>query len=104
MGLDMTKGRAVEPFTPEFKPGDYGVWHPEISPAGPSRDHHRSAFGNRKRMLYRNGKSASVARPSATGTKGHPTPTGMFTILQKKVRHELLSIYKARKDASTCSA
>ena len=29
-----TKGRAVQPFTPEFKTGDY-VWHPEISPAGP---------------------------------------------------------------------
>jgi hypothetical protein len=29
-----TKGRAVRPFTSEFKPGDY-VWHPEVSPAGP---------------------------------------------------------------------
>ena len=29
-----TKGRAVAPFTPQFKPGDY-VWHPEVSPAGP---------------------------------------------------------------------
>ena len=29
-----TKGRAVKPFTPELKPGDY-VWHPEVSPAGP---------------------------------------------------------------------
>jgi hypothetical protein len=29
-----TQGRAVKPFTPELKPGDY-VWHPEVSPAGP---------------------------------------------------------------------
>jgi hypothetical protein len=30
---------------------------------------------------------------SATGKKGYTTPTGMFTILQKKVSHES-SIYK----------
>jgi hypothetical protein len=29
-----TRGRAVKPFTPEFKPADY-VWHPEVLPAGP---------------------------------------------------------------------
>jgi len=29
-----TKGRAVEPFTPILKAGDYS-WHPGFSPAGP---------------------------------------------------------------------
>jgi hypothetical protein len=29
-----TKGRPVQVFSPELKPGDY-AWHPEVSPAGP---------------------------------------------------------------------
>jgi hypothetical protein len=28
-----TKGRVVQPFTSELKPGDY-IWHPQVSPAG----------------------------------------------------------------------
>ena len=32
----------------------------------------------------------------STGTKGHETPTGVFTILQRKVDHES-SIYKGAK-------
>src|SRR5262249_10518381 len=32
----------------------------------------------------------------STGAEGHPTPTGIFTILQKKVDHES-SIYKGAK-------
>src|SRR5689334_12754387 len=39
---------------------------------------------------------ASVARPSAPEKKGHPTPTGMFIILQKKVSHES-NIYKGAR-------
>src|SRR2546426_5843397 len=39
---------------------------------------------------------ASVARPSAPEKKSHPTPTGMFIILQKKVSHES-NIYKGAK-------
>jgi L,D-transpeptidase-like protein len=42
--------------------------------------------------VYRNGVRIGHSTVS-TGTKGHPTPTGMFTILQKKVSHES-SIYK----------
>jgi hypothetical protein len=44
---------------------------------------------------YRNGVRIGQSTVS-TGTKGHPTPTGMFTILQKKVRHES-NIYKGAK-------
>jgi hypothetical protein len=84
-----TKGRAVQPFTPEFKPGDY-VWHPEISPAGPVVV--IVSVPEQKMYVYRNG--VRIGRSTiSTGKKGHTTPTGMFTILQKKVSHES-SIYK----------
>src|SRR5579862_2208387 len=91
-GAGHTKGRAVEPFTPEFKPGDY-VWHPEISPAGPVVI--IVSLPEQKMYVYRNGIRIGRSTVS-TGTKGHPTPTGMFTILQKKVRHES-NIYKGAK-------
>ena len=47
-----TKGRAVEPLTTEFKPGDY-VWHPEISPAGPVVI--IVSLPEQKMYVYRNG-------------------------------------------------
>src|ERR1700738_3617583 len=84
-----TKGRAVQPFTPEFKPGDY-VWHPEISLAGPVVV--IVSLPEQRMYVYRNGVRIGRSTVS-TGTKGHTTPTGMFTILQKKVSHES-SIYK----------
>jgi L,D-transpeptidase catalytic domain len=84
-----TKGRAVQPFTPEFKPGDY-VWHPEISPAGPVVV--IVSLPEQRMYVYRNGVRIGRSTVS-TGKKGHTTPTGMFTILQKKVSHES-SIYK----------
>jgi lipoprotein-anchoring transpeptidase ErfK/SrfK len=84
-----TKGRAVHPFTTEFKPGDY-AWHPEISPAGPVVV--IVSLPEQKMYVYRNGVRIGRSTVS-TGTKSHVTPTGMFTILQKKVRHES-SIYK----------
>ena len=87
-----TKGRAVQPFTSEFKPGDY-VWHPEVSPAGPVVI--IVSLPEQRMYVYRNGVRIGQSTVS-TGTKGHATPTGMFTILQKKVRHES-NIYKGAK-------
>jgi hypothetical protein len=87
-----TKGRAVQPFTSEFKPGDY-VWHPEISPAGPVVV--IVSLPEQRMYVYRNGVRIGLSTVS-TGTKGHTTPTGMFTILQKKVRHES-SIYEGAR-------
>jgi hypothetical protein len=87
-----TKGRAVQPLTREFKPGDY-LWHPEISPAGPVVI--IVSLPEQRMYVYRNGVRIGQSTVS-TGTKGHPTPTGMFTILQKKVRHES-NIYKGAK-------
>jgi hypothetical protein len=84
-----TKGSAVQPLTSEFKPGDY-VWHPEVSPAGPVVI--IVSLPELRMYVYRNGVRIGQSTVS-TGMKGHATPTGMFTILQKKVRHES-NIYK----------
>jgi hypothetical protein len=84
-----TKGRAVHPFTTEFKPGDY-VWHPEASPAGPVVV--IVSLPEQKMYVYRNGVRIGQSTIS-TGKKSHTTPTGMFTILQKKVSHQS-NIYK----------
>lgn len=87
-----TKGRAVSPFVNEFKPGDY-VWHPELSPSGPVVI--IVSLPEQKMYVYRNG--VRIGRSTiSTGTKGHTTPTGIFTILQKKVDHES-NLYKGAK-------
>jgi hypothetical protein len=87
-----TKGRAVAPFTSALKPGDY-IWHPEISPAGPVIV--LVSLPDQTLYVYRNGVRIGRSTVS-TGAKGHRTPTGVFTILQKKVDHES-SIYKGAK-------
>jgi len=84
-----TKGRAVQPSTTELKPGDY-VWHPEVSPSGPVVV--IVSLPEQTMYVYRNGVRIGRSTVS-TGKKGHATPTGVFTILQKKVRHES-NLYK----------
>jgi hypothetical protein len=87
-----TKGRVVAPFTSEFKPGDY-IWHPEISPAGPVVI--IVSLPDQVMYVYRNGVRIGRSTVS-TGKPGKRTPTGVFTVLQKKVTHES-NIYKGAK-------
>lgn len=87
-----TKGRELAPLPPEFKPGDY-VWKPEVSPAGPVVV--VVSLPEQKMAVFRNGVRIGTSTVS-TGTQGHQTPTGVFTILQKKVDHES-TIYKGAK-------
>src|SRR6202045_4979474 len=87
-----TKGRAVKPLTPELKPGDY-VWHPEVSPTGPVVVF--VSLPDQVLSVYRNGVRIGRSTVS-TGKPGKKTPTGVFTVLQKKVHHES-SIYKGAK-------
>jgi len=85
----MTKGHAVAPFTQEFNPGDY-VWNPEISPAGPIII--VVSLPEQVLYVYRNG--VRIGRSTiSSGKASHHTPTGVFTILQKKVKHTS-SIFK----------
>jgi L,D-transpeptidase catalytic domain len=87
-----TKGQEIEPLAKKFKPGEY-TWHPEISPSGPVVI--LVSLPDQVMYVYRNGVRIGKSTVS-TGAKGHSTPTGVFTVLQKKVDHES-SIYKGAK-------
>ena len=84
-----TKGRQVAPFSPNLKPGDY-TWHPELSPTGPVVV--LVSLPDQLLYVYRNGVRIGRSTVS-TGKPGKGTPTGVFTVLQKKVSHTS-SIYK----------
>lgn len=66
-----------------LKPGAF-LWYPEISPQGPVTV--VVSLTEQKAYVYRNGIAIGVSTVS-TGKKGKETPTGVFTILQKKVTH-----------------
>jgi len=66
-----------------LKPGEY-FWAPEISPAGPVTI--IVSLATQRAYAYRNGVPIGVSTVS-TGVKGHATPTGVFTILQKDIDH-----------------
>lgn len=87
-----TKGRQVEPFTGAVKPGDY-AWHPDVSPSGPVVV--LVSLPDQRLYVYRNGVRIGHSTVS-TGKPGKRTPTGAFTVLQKKVHH-VSSIYKGAK-------
>ncbi len=85
----MTKGHPAPPFTPDLKPGDY-VWLPEMSPAGPVV----IVVNLSEQLLYVYRNGIRIGRTSvSSGKPGHKTPTGVFTILQKNVKHTS-TIYK----------
>src|SRR5512133_125287 len=84
-----TEGVRVSPETVTLKPGQY-VWEPERAPEGPLLI--VASITEQVAYVYRNG--VRIARSSvSTGRPGHPTPTGVFTILEKEVHHTS-SIYK----------
>src|SRR5262245_66505654 len=84
-----TEGVRVSPDTVTLKPGQY-VWEPERAPEGPLLI--VASITEQVAYVYRNG--IRIARSScSTGRAGHPTPTGVFTILEKEVHHTS-SIYK----------
>ena len=84
-----TEGVRVSPETVTLKTGQY-VWEPERAPEGPLLI--VASVTEQVAYVYRNG--VRIARSSvSTGRPGHPTPTGVFTILEKEVHHTS-SIYK----------
>jgi hypothetical protein len=73
-----------EPSTPlQLLPGEY-LWLPELSPRGPVLM--LVSLPEQRAYVYRNGVRIGVASVS-TGKPGYETPTGVFTILQKKREH-----------------
>ena len=68
------------------------VWEPQASPSGPVVV--LVSLNKQQSFVYRNGITIGYTLVS-TGKKGHETPTGVFTILQKDKDH-VSSIYKAK--------
>lgn len=68
----------------KMKPGEY-LWAPDIAPQGPVVI--IVSVETQRAYVYRNGVLIGISTAS-TGKAGHETPTGVFTILQKKVDHK----------------
>jgi L,D-transpeptidase catalytic domain len=66
-----------------LRPGEY-IWRPELSPDGPVVV--VVSLPEQLTHIYRNGVAIGVST-SSTGKPGKRTPTGVFTILQKRERH-----------------
>lgn len=64
-------------------PGEY-LWIPELAPQGPLLV--LVSLPEQLAYVYRNGVRIGVSTVS-TGKAGHETPTGVFTILEKRVEH-----------------
>src|SRR5438094_3615381 len=80
-----TEGVRVSPATVTLKTGEY-VWEPERAPEGPLLI--VASTTEQVAYVYRNG--IRIARSSdSTERAGHPTPTGIFTILDSEVHHTL---------------
>lgn len=77
---------------PQLQPGQF-EWHPERAPSGPLLL--VVSIDDQVAYVYRNGRQIGRSTVS-TGREGKETPTGVFTILQKKADHES-NIYKGAK-------
>ena len=82
-----TKGSPTGKPTGPLKPGQYW-WHPEISPQGPLMI--LISIPEQMMHVYRNGILIGRSTVS-TGSKGHDTPGGVFSILEKQ------STYRSKK-------
>lgn len=69
--------------TATLQPGQFR-WTPEVAPAGPVLV--LVSLPDQRATVYRNGVRIGEASVS-TGKPGYETPTGVFTILQKKREH-----------------
>ena len=66
-----------------LRPGEF-IWRPAISPRGPVVI--LVSLPHQLVYVFRNGVAIAVSTCS-TGAPGHRTPTGVFTILQKRKEH-----------------
>ena len=78
-----TKGTPAGKPTGALKPGDYW-WTPQLSPSGPVVV--LVSIPQQTMHVYRNGILIGRSTVS-TGSKGHSTPGGVFSILEKKPTH-----------------
>jgi len=66
-----------------MKPGAF-IWAPQVAPEGPVIV--LVSLSEQRAFVYRNGLPIGISTISS-GKEGHETPTGVFTILQKQVKH-----------------
>ena len=78
-----TQGTPTGKPTGALKPGEYW-WKPELAPSGPLMV--LVSIPQQVMNVYRNGILIGRSTVS-TGSKGHATPGGVFTILEKKRAH-----------------
>lgn len=78
-----TKGMPTGKPTGTLKPGEYW-WTPQLSPSGPVVV--LVSIPQQTMHVYRNGILIGRSIVS-TGSKGHSTPGGVFSILEKKQTH-----------------
>ncbi len=74
---------SVTPAVAKLEPGQY-VWAPQLAPAGPVLVVVNLA--TQRAVVFRNGLPIGASTVS-TGRPGYETPTGVFSILQKRVEH-----------------
>jgi len=67
----------------QLKAGEY-IWDPELAPRGPMTV--VVSLPAQRAYVYRNGVRIGASTISS-GKRGHATPTGVFTILQKDKNH-----------------
>jgi len=78
-----TKGTPTGKPAGQLKPGEYW-WKPQLSPSGPLMV--LVSVPEQTMHVYRNG--ILIGRSTiSTGSKGHATPGGVFSILEKKQEH-----------------
>ncbi|ATE63745.1 hypothetical protein COO09_08630 [Rhizorhabdus dicambivorans] len=78
------QGATVGETVARMKPGEY-LWAPQVAPDGPVVI--VVSIAQQRAYAYRNGLPIGISTVS-TGKKGHETPTGVFTLLQKNVDHK----------------
>lgn len=66
-----------------LNPGDF-LWAPQVAPEGPVLL--VVSLATQRAVIYRNGVPIGITTVS-TGRPGYRTPTGVFTVLQRRVEH-----------------
>jgi hypothetical protein len=87
----ITNGTQTDPQNSNLRPGYY-VWQPQISPTGPVVLIVKLI--KQTMEVYRNGQLIGRSTVGA-GKREHPTPTGIFTILQKEQTHHSTKYHEA---------
>jgi hypothetical protein len=82
-GVTAAGQREPDTASESLLPGEF-TWAPDLSPAGPLLL--VVSLSDQRVHVYRNGVLIGVSTAS-TGTGSHPTPVGVYRILERRTRH-----------------